>query len=337
MKDIISIIVPIYNVEEYLPRCLDSLCQQSYADLQIILVDDGSPDRCGVICDEYAARDNRIEVLHQANQGISVTRNNGLAAVKGKYIGFIDSDDFVALDMFEKMHAAIVENNADMAVCNTVRVDEDGSQKIGASYAEQSGCYTGSDFLNMYVATMHGNMANKLFSAELFKEIRFPVGRCFEDLFPLCMAIYQSKKVAYISEGLFFYCVRTGSITNSIYKGDLKKLNDYCLELKRMQIFLSEHRPDLLEAFNAQFVRYLVLACEQLHFYGHAKENAEFLAMVMTELTQLEDEICENPRVRNSLKLKLRTKLHHPHLYNFIVSYEKTFKGLEKKIRSAVN
>ena len=102
MKDIISIIVPIYKVEEYLPRCLDSLCQQSYADLQIILVDDGSPDRCGIICDEYAARDNRIEVLHQANQGISVTRNNGLAAVKGKYIGFIDSDDYVALDMFEK-------------------------------------------------------------------------------------------------------------------------------------------------------------------------------------------------------------------------------------------
>lgn len=337
MKDIISIIVPIYNVEEYLPRCLDSLCQQSYDNLQIILIDDGSPDRCGIICDEYAARDKRIEVIHQINQGIAMARNKGLESVKGKYIGFIDSDDYVAYDMFEKMYNAIIENNADMAVCNTVRVDEDGNKKIGASYADHSGCYDGSDFLKLYVATMHGNMANKLFSAELFNDIRFPVGHCFEDLFPLCMSIYKSKKVAYLNEGLFFYCVRTGSITNSIYKGDLKKLRDYCLELKRMQLFLAENRPDLLALFNAQFVQYLVLACEQIYLYGKSGENNEFLSMVMEELTMIEDEICDNERVRNSLKLKLRTKLHHPYLYNFIVNYEKIFKGIEKKIRGAVN
>lgn len=337
MKDLISIIVPIYKVEEYLPRCLDSLCQQSYDDLQIILIDDGSPDGCGVICDEYAARDERIEVFHQTNQGVAKARNKGLEFARGKYLGFIDPDDYVAHDMFAKMHDAIVENKADMAVCNTVRVDENGSQKIGASYADQSGCYDGSDFLALYVATMHGNMANKLFSAELFKEIRFPVGRCFEDLFPLCLAIYKSKKVAYLSEGLFFYCVRTGSITNSIYTGDLKKLSDYCLELKRMQNFLSENRPDLLEAFNAQFVQYLVLSCEQLYFYDKLNKNADFSAMVMEELSKMEDEICDNEKVRNSLKLKLRTKLHHPYLYTFILNYERTFKGIEKKIRGKVN
>lgn len=124
MNDLISIIVPVYKVEPYLRECLDSVLASTHKNLEIILVDDGSPDNCGVICDEYAANDSRITVIHQENQGLSVARNAGLAVATGEYVGFVDSDDMIAPTMIETLLWAIKHTNSDIAACEHTRNKE---------------------------------------------------------------------------------------------------------------------------------------------------------------------------------------------------------------------
>ena len=126
----ISIIVPIYNVEKYLPQCLDSLISQTYRDIEIILVDDGSPDKCPEICDAYAKKDARIKVVHQINGGVSSARNTGLKASRGEYIGFVDPDDWVAPEMYEKMMEALADHKADLAICGYQYCHADGSMIV---------------------------------------------------------------------------------------------------------------------------------------------------------------------------------------------------------------
>lgn len=127
---LISIIIPVYKVEKFLATCLDSLCAQTYTNLEIILVDDGSPDNCGKICDEYAQKDARIRVIHQANQGISAARNAGLEIAEGEYVAFVDSDDYIDPDMYEYLYGLISKDNADMAMCNICEDEGSHSTKL---------------------------------------------------------------------------------------------------------------------------------------------------------------------------------------------------------------
>ena len=117
-KPLISIIIPVYKVEKYLEKCIKSVLDQTYKNLQIILVDDGSPDNCGNICDNYAKIDNRIEVIHKANGGLSEARNVGLKVARGEYIGFVDSDDYVSNEMFENLYNTLISNDVDVSICN---------------------------------------------------------------------------------------------------------------------------------------------------------------------------------------------------------------------------
>ena len=120
MKDLISVIIPVYNVEKYLKKCLDSVINQTYKNLEIILVDDGSSDKSGLICDEYTKLDKRIKVVHKKNEGLSSARNTGLDIAKGKYISFIDSDDFVSIYMYEIMYKEIIKNNRDIVIARHI-------------------------------------------------------------------------------------------------------------------------------------------------------------------------------------------------------------------------
>src|SRR5699024_4494271 len=124
MSDLISVIVPVYNVEKYVRRCIDSICGQTYSNLEIILIDDGSTDSSGKICDEMAAKDGRISVIHQENKGLSQARNAGLDQAKGEYIAFVDSDDYLSLNMYECLLKSLKENNADVVRCAIKNVYE---------------------------------------------------------------------------------------------------------------------------------------------------------------------------------------------------------------------
>ena len=125
MSDKISVIVPVYKVEKYLNRCVQSIASQTYENLEIILVDDGSPDNCGVLCDEWVQKDSRIKVVHKENGGLSSARNAGVAVATGAYVGFVDSDDYIHPQMYEKLYEALVENGADISICGCDYVDEE--------------------------------------------------------------------------------------------------------------------------------------------------------------------------------------------------------------------
>ncbi len=208
---LISVIVPVYKVEPYLRRCLDSIVGQTYRNLEIILVDDGSPDNCGAICDEYAAKDGRIKVIHQENRGLSAARNAGLELVSGQYIGFLDSDDWIELDMYSYLLQNIEKYCADIAVCGRNEIYKDKSVLRSWKQPElldrEGGLWAllANDLLQNYCC-------DKLFRSALWEEIRFPEGRTFEDLAVMYRLFEQARLTVCLPEAKYNYFQRAGGI-----------------------------------------------------------------------------------------------------------------------------
>lgn len=162
MTPLISVIIPVYNAEKYLRRCLDSVVAQTYRNLEIICVDDGSVDESGKICDQYAVRDARIKVIHQENQGLSAARNKGLDAAEGEYIAFVDSDDYILEDMFERLYIALTRFNTMYVICGFNAVDPDG-KILDAHAVDEVQKYTGEEAL--YRHYFHPNGAENYVTA----------------------------------------------------------------------------------------------------------------------------------------------------------------------------
>lgn len=243
----ISVIVPVYNVEPYLRKCLDSIVRQTYQNLEIILVDDGSPDSCGAICDEYAAQDDRIRVIHQANGGVSAARNAGLAAATGEWIGWVDSDDWIEPDMFELMLLNSLESNADIAVCS--RFEEYPNRSVFRGWDETKLLNT-EDAL--YFLLQNDQMQNflwdKLFRRDLFNGLWFWEGKTYEDIALMHCLFERAERVICYPEGSYHYFQRENSIVSNIALGN--RINHYFAAQKRyfeMQERWSQFR-DLLEA-----------------------------------------------------------------------------------------
>lgn len=213
MSEVITIVVPIYNVENYLHRCVDSIVNQTYKSLEIILVNDGSPDSCGKICDEYAKLDERVKVIHKKNGGLSDARNAGIDIAQGEYISFVDSDDWIDEDYIKKLYQLLENTNSDISVCNFIRtstekIQIDNSKEIIYEYSNV-------DALEQFVDKFYVQMViacGKLYKRKLFREIRFPVGRIHEDEFTTYKLIYNAKKVVFTTSQLFFYWQREDSI-----------------------------------------------------------------------------------------------------------------------------
>ena len=213
----LSIIVPVYKVEKYLPRCIDSILAQTFGDFELILIDDGSPDGCGRICDEYARKDKRIVVIHQKNMGVSAARNAGLDIARGRYIGFVDSDDWIEPQMYEVMMDAIRENGADMAVCGVRYADEDG--KFTRADRLSEGVYTRAGLLEDVFAMpnrLGGGCCNKVLDASKIASARFKVGMTVSEdtlyLFDCFMRIDGAVK---IGDALYNVYERCGSATRT--------------------------------------------------------------------------------------------------------------------------
>jgi glycosyltransferase involved in cell wall biosynthesis len=217
MGELISIIIPVYKVEDYIRRCVDSILKQTYVNLEIILVDDGSPDRCGQICDEYAARDSRIVSIHKKNGGLSDARNAGLEICKGEYITFLDSDDWVEAEYIEKLYGMLKENNADISVCNFIKTSKEDVE-ADASTAEIK-VFTNVEALNqiennadiqLYVQMVVA--WGKLYKRSLFDGITYPVGKLHEDEFTTYKLLYRANRVVLTSARLLYYWQREDSI-----------------------------------------------------------------------------------------------------------------------------
>ena len=212
----ISVVVPVYKVEEYLRRCVDSVLAQTYRDFELILVDDGSPDRCGQICDEYAARDDRIKVVHQENGGLSAARNAGLDVAQGEYVAFVDSDDYCHPEMLKVLFEKIIQYDADVAVSGFRRVDQNGKDIDVEPYLpEIEELMNGADALKRLIMedSLRSVVWNKLYKRTLFKSLRFPVGKLYEDAFITPRLLYQCDRVVLTPQYLYFYVANPTSLT----------------------------------------------------------------------------------------------------------------------------
>lgn len=211
----ISVIIPIYNVEAYLPRCLDSVINQTYKDLEIILVDDGSPDRCGEICDEYAAKDPRIKVIHKKNGGLSDARNAGIDAATGEYITHVDSDDYVGERYVELMYNAAEKYGADIVQSRYTSVHEELGTASGET-AVMTGEEAFKDLL-LFGKTVV-SAVSKLYRTRLFDNIRYPKGRINEDSLTTYKLLLLADKVVALPDNIYYYFIRPDSIMGKLSK-----------------------------------------------------------------------------------------------------------------------
>lgn len=213
MHDLISVIIPVYKVEKYLCRCVDSVLEQTYTNMEIILVDDGSPDNCPVMCDEYARQDSRVKVIHQENAGLSGARNAGIDMAQGQWLAFVDSDDYLAADFLERLYQACVDTGSSLSVCRWEYVRGETIPEHGTG---ETRVYTGREMLaNLYVPDGAYFVVawNKLYRKELFEDIRYPLGRIHEDEATTYRIYDKVKKAAYVDRSLYGYFVTPVSIT----------------------------------------------------------------------------------------------------------------------------
>lgn len=249
MNDLISVIIPIYKVEEYLDECVCSVVNQTYTNLEIILVDDGSPDNCPQMCDEWACKDSRIRVIHKPNGGLSDARNAGIDAATGEYIAFVDSDDFIKPDMLEKLYTAIQKEKADIAACGILNCEGDRRTAWG--------CRDFAGSSEQILALLYDDAAypvaawNKLYRRSCWETLRFPVGKTCEDAFTTYRLVHNAKRIAMIPEALYCYRIRPGSIMTSAFS--LKKMDEEEAWRCNYQ-FVEKHHPKLK---NAAFDFYL--------------------------------------------------------------------------------
>ncbi|KIL49366.1 glycosyltransferase family 2 protein [Jeotgalibacillus soli] len=244
----ISIIVPVYNVEHYLPRCIDSLLHQSIQDIEVILVNDGSTDTCKEICDIFAQKDSRIVVIHKKNGGLSDARNTGLTIAKGEYVGFVDSDDWVDLSMYEVLYNLCIQLNSDISTCLIKNVGKNKKQKNRASnkieiYDSQKAIHS------LYKGTLSGFSAcNKIYKKKLFKNIEFPKGRVYEDAAVMYRLFNLANKIVFINAPLYMYEHRENSITRSNFS---EKRFDIVPNYYETYSFMKKNYPDMCERLNA--------------------------------------------------------------------------------------
>lgn len=231
----ISVIVPVYRAEAYLPECLHSILSQTFRDFELLLVDDGSPDGSGEICDAYAGRDHRITVIHQDNQGQAAARNRAIAMSRGKWLCFIDSDDAVHPRLLELLLAGVTENDCDISMCRMLEApDLPDAFFAPREAAFRKECLTEENLLAMYDADRYPGWVacGKLISREIVAQELFVPGRIFEDNEAVCRWICRAKSLAVTEEDLYYYRTNPESTTQRTYS--LKKL-DYLWALERIQ------------------------------------------------------------------------------------------------------
>lgn len=248
MKYLISVIIPIYKVEKYLKQCIDSILNQTYKHIEIILVDDGSPDKCGKICDEYANKDNRIRVIHKSNGGLSDARNCGIKIARGDYIIFVDSDDYINEEMCEKLLFYAITYKVDIVSCNFSYVYNNQLKENNMSINEKIFFDSGRNILKKYFFDYSVDLNvvwNKIYKKELFfisEKIFFPKGKYYEDNFTVYKLYNKAKKVILLNEVLYYYVKREDAITS---KFTLKHLNDSLEYIKDYYIYSNNKDNDI--------------------------------------------------------------------------------------------
>lgn len=332
--DKISVIVPIYKVEAYLKDCVDSILSQTYKNLEIILVEDGSPDNCGLICDEYAKKDDRIVVIHKENGGVSDARNAGFDVATGNWYCCVDPDDFIHERMIEILHDEVVKNDAKMAWCLFRNVTEDGlledgmrpelTEIVSGFQTECMDCREAQkQFYGMELKQESLVTWNKIYAADLFGKgegaIRFPKNKIFEEGYTLYRLIYASQKVVVVRCPLYFYRQRPGSIMSS----NAYKTFEPALEagLERME-FWAGHKETELYRLEINLGMYLIIT-----FYEKTR-NRKDRKMLKTWYRRYYTEHFKKESWTMAKKIRIASFLWGYPVYKCISSFE----GLYNKL-----
>lgn len=262
-KELITVIVPVYNTELYLKRCVNSILNQTYKCLEILLVDDGSPDNSGLLCDEYAEKDERIKVIHKKNGGLSSARNAGIERASGKYISFIDSDDFIDKDMIERLYSVLNKYGADMSMVKYLEVTTDDTIE---QKKEKEIVYVGKQveyaFLNLKV----DSVCVGLYRRDLIGDLRFIEGKTSEDI-PFNFLIFQkAEKFVYIPEKRYYYYYNPKSISNG--KLDTNMLNYLEFRKEIYQYYSEKTDKQLKQMSSALYARAAMGLQARMALYG---------------------------------------------------------------------
>lgn len=253
--DKLSIVVPIYNMEKYLKKCVDSILAQTYANLEIILVDDGSTDSCGEICDEYAEKDGRIRVIHKENGGLSDARNAGIEAATGEYMGFVDSDDYIVRDMYMALHDALVRNSASIAVCGYEKIYPNKQAK--KITVEEEFCASGKEILNKRLLNeweFWVIACNKLYKRYLFDSVRYPKSKRNEDSFVVHELFFKADRIVCIKDICYCYIQTPGSIIRQDYS--IKNLDDLEAFILRTEFYLDNNLSEWMIIKNLDYCHF---------------------------------------------------------------------------------
>lgn len=317
----ISIIVPVYNVEKYLEKCIDSILNQSFRDFELILVDDGSTDNSGYICDRYKNQDDRIIVIHKENGGLSSARNAGIDISKGDFIGFVDSDDFIHRDMYKILYNNIIKSEADLVICKEQNIYEDEYVELNSIVNERN--------LNMEELTSEEAIKklykvrttfvyawNKLYKRDLFKELRYPENKIYEDEWLSPKLLYKSSKIVYINYSLYYYLQRKGSIVKSQFR--VEKFDKvYALE-DNVRFFKSNKEKKLHEISTRVYLDTLLWTDKA------ALNELENVDQSISKLRQTINnhiiDIMKNPMFSYKQKILLLCYRFNPNFYYKIVS-----------------
>lgn len=248
MEPLISVIVPVYKVEQYLTRCVESILAQTYRNTEILLVDDGSPDRCPEICEAYAKDYSNIRVFHQKNKGLSGARNTGIDHAKGEYLAFIDSDDVWEAHFLESLYHALIETGADISQCRWEYMHGDQIKETYNPAAKRE-CFTGREMLaNLYIQTGAYFVVawNKLYKKELFESIRYPEGRIHEDEATTYKLFDLAEKCVFVDNALYGYFVGSGGTSITRNGFSLKKLDWRLANKERVDFFVEKDYRELV-------------------------------------------------------------------------------------------
>lgn len=314
----ISIIVPVYNVENYIHKCIDSILNQTFSDFELILVDDGSTDDSGKICDEYKLKDNRVIVIHKENSGVSSARNVGIDKSTGKFLGFVDSDDYIKKDMYETLYKDIKEFDADISVCQiydeyvtSCKSRAVESDKIKRCVLDNITAFKLSIMRNIIGV----NVYNKLYKKKLFDNYRYPEGKTTEDAFITPMLIFNSKRISYNSLPKYFYVHRKNSITTLPYKpSDICVIEAYT----NIRSFVNKNIPELNDLAQCKYLWAYMVVLDKIMISDDFSDKALYHE-ILNKINSNFFYILKNDFFAFKRKIALIALRIHPKIYKLII------------------
>lgn len=326
-NSMISVIVPVYNTEKYLFECVESLLKQTYQNFELILVDDGSTDNCGKICDEYSLKDERIKVIHKINGGLSSAWNAGIKEAKGSYLSFIDSDDYVDKKFLESMYHCLMEKKADICECSFFYLKD--NKRIPEKLFRYEILdnvtavkYLFTDSYGSYVVTW-----NKLYKKKLFNQIRFPEGKLHEDEFTTYKLLYESKQIAYLNQHLYNYRIRKGSIMTS---GFSMKRAEILKCIGEMKNYFKFHNVDMQNEIGFhEFSLQILLLNTMIESNNY---NIELWNNIKHNLNKNRKKLFRSPYLKKHHKIYLATLLLGKNIYIVFWKSVKIIKELKRNI-----